>query len=88
MFIYLSKEYRDALPERSDVLYRNRDRYFTNDMLYDTICGIMNAGFDERNTRKEVERRGVSLGHCLQAQPGGRIQDPPLRRVKQRVNVS
>lgn len=43
MFIYLSPEYRATLPERADVLHQNENKYFTNDMLYDTICGMMNV---------------------------------------------
>ena len=57
MFIYLSKEYREVLPERSDVLYRNRDRYFTNDMLYDTICGIMNAPSNRYEVRQDFSSK-------------------------------
>ena len=43
MFIYLSPEYKKIFPERADNLIRNRGRYFTNDMIYDTVCGIINA---------------------------------------------
>ena len=43
MFIYLSPEYRSNLPERAAALSIHSKEYFTNDMLYDTICGIINA---------------------------------------------
>ena len=43
MFVYLSPSYRSVLPGRTSVLESHRSRYFTNDMLYDTICGILNA---------------------------------------------
>ena len=43
MFIYLSPRYQNALPERTEILRQHRGRYFTNDMLYDTVCGLLNA---------------------------------------------
>ena len=43
MFVYLSPEYRAALPTQALALWGHRSRYFTNDMLYDTISGLLNA---------------------------------------------
>ncbi len=43
MFLYLSPSYRKALPDRFSALSRHQGRYFTNDMLYDTVCGLLNA---------------------------------------------
>ena len=81
MFIHLSKEYREALPERANVLYRNRDRYFTNDMLYDTICGMMNAPSNRYEVRQDFssenygfkrENLTTMLGqHSLMEDPEG-----------------
>ena len=43
MFIYLSPAYQQALPGRTQTLRDHREEYFTNDMLYDTVCGLLNA---------------------------------------------
>lgn len=43
MFIYISPEYERILPKRASTLENNRKQYFTNDMFYDTFCGIINA---------------------------------------------
>jgi heptose-I-phosphate ethanolaminephosphotransferase len=43
MFVYLSKEYQAAYPKQAAVLQKNRSQFFTNDMIYDTVCGILNA---------------------------------------------
>ncbi len=43
MFIYLSPRYQQALPSQAEILRQHRGRYFTNDMLYDTVCGLLNA---------------------------------------------
>ena len=42
-FIYLSPEYRAAFPRRSELLASRREAYFTNDMMYDTVCGLLGA---------------------------------------------
>ncbi len=43
MFVYLSPEYEKLFPERAATLERRREEYFTNDMFYDTFCGLINA---------------------------------------------
>ena len=53
MFIYLSPEYRAKLPERADALHQNENKYFTNDMLYDTICGMMNVPSNRYESRQD-----------------------------------
>ena len=42
-FIYLSPEYHAAFPRRSEILASRREAYFTNDMMYDTVCGLLGA---------------------------------------------
>ena len=43
MFIYFSPEYEKIFPEKVSTLENRREEYFTNDMFYDTFCGIINA---------------------------------------------
>lgn len=43
MFVYLSDEYKAALPQQYKTLQKNRTQFFTNDMIYDTLSGILNA---------------------------------------------
>ena len=43
MFIYLSPEYEKIFPDKVATLESRREEYFTNDLLYDTLCGIINA---------------------------------------------
>ena len=42
-WIYLSPTYRSAYPETAEVLDNRRIDYFTNDLVYDTLVGIMQA---------------------------------------------
>lgn len=43
MFIYLSPEYEKNFPTQTKNLLDRREEYFTNDLMYDTVCGILNA---------------------------------------------
>lgn len=53
-FVYLSPAYQEALPGRSATLRFHRGRYFTNDMLYNTICGLLNAPSDRYDAREDL----------------------------------
>ena len=42
MFVYLSETYRNKYQDRGKNLNNNKDAIFTNDLMFDTVCGIMN----------------------------------------------
>ncbi len=42
-FIYLSPNYEKVFPAQTEILKSRRAEYFTNDLMYDTICGLINA---------------------------------------------
>lgn len=42
MFAYVSPEYQERNPEIFAALKENKDKYFTNDLAYEFICGILN----------------------------------------------
>ena len=43
MFIYMSPAYRKALPDAAKALQSHEEQYFTNDLLYDTVSGLLGA---------------------------------------------
>ena len=50
LFVYLSDEYKKINPEIFQTLSNHKDYYFTNDLIYDMVCGILNIkspNFDE-----------------------------------------
>ena len=53
LWIYLSPAYQQALPGHADALRSHTSRYFTNDMLYDTICGLLNAPSSRYNPEQD-----------------------------------
>ena len=42
MFVYLSEKYRNIYQDKAKNLNNNKDAIFTNDLMFDTVCGIMN----------------------------------------------
>jgi len=52
-FIYLSPEYRAAFPRRTETLAARREAYFTNDMMYDTVCGLLGAPSNRYDPRQD-----------------------------------
>ena len=62
MFVYLSPEYRSVLPERANILHQHENRYFTNDMLYDTICGMINASSNRYETKQDFSSLNYGFG--------------------------
>lgn len=54
--VWTSEDFARAHPERHESLLANRDRYWTNDFLYDLMCGLM----DVRSPRFDVTN---SLAH-------------------------
>ncbi len=49
-FIYLSPEYRARYPETAAALSANENKIFTNDLVFDALCGLMhlpNNGYED-----------------------------------------
>ena len=42
MFIYLSEDYKNTYPSTYQTLQNHVDSYFTNDLGYEVICGLLN----------------------------------------------
>lgn len=43
VMIYTSQEYMQNNPDMRNALYQHKDDFFTNDMMYNTICGMLKA---------------------------------------------
>lgn len=43
VMIYTSQEYMQNNPDMHNALYQHKDNFFTNDMMYNTICGMLKA---------------------------------------------
>ena len=52
-WMYLSPAYQEVMPRHTQALYDHQHRYFTNDMLYDTVCGLLNAPSSRYNPEQD-----------------------------------
>lgn len=43
LWIYLSPSYREKYKDRADALGRHEECVFTNDLIFDTLCGLMHV---------------------------------------------
>lgn len=43
MFLYLSDEYMQLYPSTATTLRNHQDSYFTNDLIYEMVCGMLNV---------------------------------------------
>lgn len=53
MFTYFSDTYIDKFPETYKTLVNHKEKYFTNDLAYELVCGILNVKsnhYDETNS--------------------------------------
>ena len=54
MFLYLSQEYRALYPETVSALQNHADAYFTNDLMYETVAGLLNIRSDHYNPENSL----------------------------------
>ncbi|MDO4920616.1 MAG: phosphoethanolamine transferase [Phascolarctobacterium sp.] len=43
MFVYLSPEYQQQYPATTAALKKHQAQYFTNDLIYEMVCGLLNV---------------------------------------------
>lgn len=54
LFIYLSDEYKQNNPEIATILSTNTDKFFSNDLMYNLICGILNIKSNHYNEEESL----------------------------------
>ncbi|MDD4722433.1 MAG: phosphoethanolamine transferase [Acidaminococcaceae bacterium] len=53
LFVYLSAEYKKMFPDTARALRNNTDKYFTNDLIYELMCGLLqvkSGNYDSKNS--------------------------------------
>lgn len=79
LFIYLSPAYQAAFPETAANLAAHRDDVFTNDLMFDTICGLLRAPNSEYDPRYDLTSAeyDLPLEKAVTEQGAVRIADDP-----------
>lgn len=61
LWIYLSPEYRAAYPDAADMLKQHENEYFTNDLMFDTVSGLMQGQSNYYSSRYDLSSPDYSL---------------------------
>lgn len=78
-FVYLSSEYKNNHPAVANNLRVNENRIFTNDLVYDMVCGIMGAINNEYDTVYDISslHYGLTWDKAVSKNGDVKIQEDP-----------
>lgn len=62
MFIYLSKSYQENHPNKTELLRYRKYEYFSNDMIYNTVSGILNAPSNHYDAKEDLSSENYGFG--------------------------
>ena len=74
MFVYVSDTYKELNPDRVIILRKNANKFYSNDMIYNTIIGMMNVRTDSYDGKEDISSNEYAynrdnvltfLGECL-----------------------
>lgn len=79
LFIYLSPEYREIYPEIATTLEKHEGCIFTNDLMYDTISGLIRAANSEYDAKYDLASTQYDLSETNAVSKHGqkKIRDDP-----------
>ena len=85
LFFYLSPEYETAFPNTAKALRNNREKIFTNDLLFDTMCGLIQAPNNDYSPTYDLTSPLYSLNADQALAVNGKMivaNDPSLHDIK------
>lgn len=85
LFFYLSPEYETAFPNTAKALRNNREKIFTNDFLFDTMCGLIQAPNNDYSPTYDLTSPLYSLNADQALAVNGKwivANDPSLHDIK------
>lgn len=85
LFFYFSPEYETAFPNTAKALRNNREKIFTNDLLFDTMCGLIQAPNNDYSPTYDLTSPLYSLNADQALAVNGKwivANDPSLHDIK------
>lgn len=85
LFFYLSPGYETAFPNTAKALRNNREKIFTNDLLFDTMCGLIQAPNNDYSPTYDLTSPLYSLNADQALAVNGKwivANDPSLHDIK------
>ena len=61
MWIYVTDDYKRSFKEKTDVLRAHRNSFFTNDMVFNTVCGVMGILSNHYDYREDISSKDYSF---------------------------
>lgn len=53
-FIYTSNEYNKLYPETFETMKKNKEQYFTNDLMYEVVCNLLQITSNHYNSENSI----------------------------------
>lgn len=54
LFVYLADSYKQAYPQVTENINANHNKYFTNDLMYDLICGLLDVKSNQYSPKHSI----------------------------------
>jgi len=83
MFLYLGKDYQIQNKEKYSTLLKQETAFFTNDMIYNTVCGILSAESNYYNSTEDISNSSYNMQFNDLYTFGGKVkvnQDPFIKK--------
>lgn len=65
VFFYLSSKYIDRYPQMVNTIRNHQQRTFTNDLLFDSVSGIIHAESDQYEIEFDISKSNYSLNRNI-----------------------
>ena len=85
LWVYLSEDYKNTCPERYEALHSHKEAIFTNDLMYDTVCGILGTANNFYKKQYDLSDIAYDLPADKALTKHGKIKiakDPLLKDIK------
>jgi glucan phosphoethanolaminetransferase (alkaline phosphatase superfamily) len=82
--VWCSQDWRERYPERFEVMKTNKDKIFTNDLLFDFYMGLAEIHFEDKSEQFDLSSRnyGLTSDGAVIIRGKYRIRDDPGVRLK------
>jgi len=74
LMVWISDEYKTRHPQRADALLTNKNLYWTNDLAYELICGIMDIKSNHFNEYNSLASHKYRYTRNMLVAMGGKIK--------------
>ena len=63
LFVYMADSYKQAYPQVAQSIAINHNKYFTNDLMYDMVCGLLDVKSNKYNPKQSILSEQYEFTH-------------------------